>query len=69
MTTVSAFGISDVRLEQRLRYDSFSSMGDFFLADVNARRLKQNMKRLAMFRYFKQQHYDIICLQETHSTK
>ena len=22
-----------------------------------------------MFRYFKQQHYDIICLQETHLTK
>ena len=46
-----------------------SSMGDLFLATVNARGLKQNTKRLAMFRYFKQQHYDIICLQETHFTK
>ena len=46
-----------------------SSMGDLFLATVNARGLKQNMKRLAMFRFFKQQHYDIICLQETHLTK
>ena len=46
-----------------------SSMGDLFLATVNARELKQNTKRLAMFRYFKQQHYDIICLQETHFTK
>ena len=46
-----------------------SSMGDLFLATVNARGLKQNTKRLAMFRYFKQQHYDIICLQETHLTK
>ena len=27
------------------------------------------MKHLAMFRYFKQQYYDIICLQETHLTK
>ena len=45
-------------------------MGDLFLATVNARGLKQNMKCLAMFRFFfKQQHYDIICLQETHLTK
>ena len=46
-----------------------SSMGDLVLATVNAIGLKQNMKRLAMFPYFKQQHYDIICLQETHLTK
>ena len=46
-----------------------SSMGDLFSATVNARGLKQNKKRLAIFRYFKQQHYDIICLQETHLTK
>ena len=44
-------------------------MGDLFLAAVNARGLKQNMKRLAMFHCFKQQHYDNICLQETHLTK
>ena len=46
-----------------------SSMGDLLFALMNARGLKQNMKRLAMFSYFKQQHYDIICLQETHLTK
>ena len=58
-----------------------SSMGDhfffyfffFFLGGgdvtVNARGLKQNMKRLAIFRYLKQHHYDVICLQETHLTK
>ena len=46
---------------------------DVVIANVNARGLKQNMKRLAMFRYFKQQHYDIIYdviyLQEQHLTK
>ena len=46
-----------------------SSMGELFLAIVNARGLKQNMKCLAMFHYFKQQHYVIICLQETHLIK
>ena len=55
-----------------MNYDygmTVSGMGDLFLATVNARGLKQNMKRLAMFRFFKQQHYDIICQQETHLTK
>ena len=46
-------------------------MSDLFFGHSERQRAKtkQNMKRLAIFRYLKQQHYDIICLQETHLTK
>ncbi|KAK7486284.1 hypothetical protein BaRGS_00022454 [Batillaria attramentaria] len=45
------------------------SMGDLKLITLNARGIKNKNKRKALFSFFKQNKYDIICLQETHITK
>lgn len=38
------------------------------LVSLNARGLKNNLKRQSMFRYFKKEHFDIVCVQESHIT-
>ena len=43
-------------------------MGKINLMSVNARGLKNKLKRKCMFTYFKEKRVDIICVQESHIT-
>lgn len=44
-------------------------MSDIKICSLNVRGIRNKVKRTALFNYFKQMKYDIICLQETHGTK
>ena len=44
-------------------------MDKLTVASLNARGLKNKIKRTALFSYFKEQRYDLVCLQETHITE
>ena len=39
------------------------------IVSLNARGLKNKLKRNFLFKYFKEQKFDVVCLQESHITK